>query len=100
MIKRTRRPTHPGELLREEFLPNTGITQAQLARMMSVSRQTVSELLRERRPVTPDIAIRLSRVFPNQSPGFWLRMQAEVDLWDAERANSKEYNKITPARVA
>jgi len=100
MIKRIRRPTHPGELLREEFLPNTGITQAELARMMNVSRQTVSQLLRERRPVTPDIAIRLSRLFPKQPPAFWLRMQAEVDLWDAQQANAKEYKRIGPARVA
>ena len=86
--------------MREEFLPNTGITRAELARMMSISRQTVGELLRERRPVTPDIAIRLSHVFPNQTATFWLRMQAEVDVWDARRSRAKEYEKIRPAKVA
>jgi addiction module HigA family antidote len=100
MIKRRRRPTHPGELLREEFLPNTGMTRAALARLMSVSRQTVSELLLEKRPLTPDIAIRLSRVFPMQTPTFWLRLQAEVDIWDAEQVRAREYEKIKPASVA
>jgi addiction module HigA family antidote len=100
MIRRTRRPTHPGELLREEFLPNTGMTRAELARLMSISRQTVGDLLLERRSVTPDIAIRLSRVFPMQPPTFWLRLQAEVDVWDAQRAKASEYERIKPARVA
>jgi addiction module HigA family antidote len=99
MIKRTRRPTHPGELLREEFLSNSDITRAELARLTIISRQTVGDLLLERRSITPDIAIRLSRVFPMQTPTFWLRLQAEVDVWDAQRAKATEYERIKPARV-
>ncbi len=60
-----RRPTHPGTLLREVVLPEAGITQAELARRMGVSRLTVSEIIHEKRAVTADIAHRLGRVFGN-----------------------------------
>src|SRR5262249_46905777 len=87
VIKRRRRPTHPGELLREEMLPNTGTTQVELAARLGVSRRTVSKIVHERRPITPDMAIRLARAFPNQTADFWLSMQAAVDLWDAEQGD-------------
>ena len=56
-----RRPTHPGEMLREDFLPDYGLTVAGLAEALGVSRQTVNELLRERRALSPEMALRLSR---------------------------------------
>jgi addiction module HigA family antidote len=93
------RPSHPGELI-QEILKNTGITQVALAKALGVSRQTVSEVVRQRRPVSPDLSIRLSRVFPNQTPDLWLRMQLAVDIWDAEHAHSDEYLKIRPLKVA
>ena len=96
MIKRMRRPTHPGELLREEMLPNTGTTQVELAARLGVSRRTVSEIVHERRPITPDMAIRLARAFPNQTADFWLSMQAAVDIWDAEQSRSADYKRIRP----
>jgi addiction module HigA family antidote len=58
---RKRRPTHPGEILREDVLPAAGLTQDKLARLLGVSRRTVSEILHERRPVTTDMAHRLAR---------------------------------------
>lgn len=96
--KAKRRPTHPGELLREETLPATGLTQTELAARLGVSRRTVNELIHERRPVSPDIAHRLARVF-NTTPEFWLRLQQGVDIWDALAANRREYDRLKPFRA-
>ena len=79
----TRRPTHPGEMLREDFLPDFDLTVSSLAKVISVSRQSINELLRERRSVSPEMALCLSRLFGN-SPEFWVNAQRAVDLWDAK----------------
>ena len=92
---RRRRPTHPGELLREETVPAAGLTGAALATQLGVSSRTINELLREQRPVTPDLAHRLARVF-NTTPEFWLRLQEAVDIWDAWQANRQEYDRLKP----
>src|SRR5690554_4902984 len=84
-----RRPTHPGEMLREDFLPDYGLTVAQLAQALRVSRQSVNELLRERRALSPEMAIRLGRLFGN-SAEVWLQAQCSVDLWEARQALAKE----------
>lgn len=94
-----RRPTHPGALLREDVLPDIGLTQTELARQMGISRLIVSEILREKRPVTADIAHRLGRIFGN-GPELWLNMQKAVDLWEAEQANRQEYARIKPLQAA
>ncbi len=93
------RPTHPGEMLREDFLPDYGLTVAGLAKALGVSRQTINELLRERRAVSPEMALRLSRLFGN-SAEFWLNAQQAVDLWDAQRAIGGEVERIAPLKVA
>lgn len=95
----TRRPTHPGEMLREDFLPDYGLTVAGLAEAAGVSRQSVNELLRGRRALSPEMAIRLSRVFGN-SPEFWMNAQRAIDLWDANRALKRDVARIKPLRVA
>jgi len=92
---RKRRPTHPGEVLREEILPSTGLTQSELARRLQVSRGVVNAILNERRAVTPDLAHRLARVF-NTSPELWLNMQQAVDVWEAFESNRAAYSKIKP----
>jgi len=97
--KRKIRPTHPGEMLREDFLPDYGLSVAGLAASLEVSRQTVNELLRERRSLSPEMALRLARLFGN-SAEFWLNAQRAVDLWDAERAIGAEVERIRPLRVA
>lgn len=90
-----RRPTHPGEMLREDFLPDFGLTVATLAEAIGVSRQSVNELLRGRRAVSPEMALRLSRLF-GSSPEFWLNAQRAVDLWDAAQAIKKDVARIKP----
>ena len=90
---RKRRPTHPGEILREDVLPGAGLTQDKLARILGVSRRTISEILNERRPVTTDMAHRLARAF-GTSPEMWLGLQQDVDLWDTHQARHKEYDRI------
>ena len=93
------RPTHPGEMLREDFLPDYGLTVSSFAKAIGVSRQTVNELLRERRAVSPSMALCLSRLF-STSPEFWLNAQRAVDLWDAKKAIKKKIERITPLNAA
>jgi len=94
-----RRPTHPGEMLREDFMPDYGLTVAGLAEAAGVSRQSVNELLRGRRAMSPEMALRLSRLFGN-SPEFWLNAQRAVDLWDAAQKLKGTVDRIKPLRVA
>ena len=79
-----RAPSHPGALLRDVVLPELGITQGDFADKLGVSRRTVSEILHERRPITPDMAIRLGKLLGNGA-GLWLRMQQAVDVWTLEQ---------------
>ena len=94
-----RRPTHPGEMLNADFMPDYGLTVAGLAGAVGVSRQSINELLRGRRAVSPEMALRLSRLFGN-SPEFWLNAQRAVDLWDAAQAIQEDVARIKPLRVA
>lgn len=94
-----RRPTHPGEMLREDFLPDYDLTVTRLAESLGVSRQSVNELLRERRAVSPEMAVRLGRLFGN-SPEFWLNAQRAVDLWEANQALKGEISRIRPLTAA
>lgn len=80
-----RRPVHPGEILREDFLPDYGLTVSELATAIGVSRQSVNELVRERRAVSAAMALRLAAYFDN-APEFWLNLQRAVDLYDARSA--------------
>ena len=92
-----RRPTHPGALLREDVLPALGMTQTELARRLGVSRLSVSELLHEKRALSPDMAMRLGKLL-GTSPEGWLRMQTAVDLW--ELAQRGGYEAIETVKVA
>ncbi len=93
------RPIHPGEMLREDFMPDFGLTVSRLAEALCVSRQSVNELIRERRAVSPEMALRLSRLFGN-SAEFWLNAQRAVDLWDAEQAAGPEIKRVEPLTVS
>lgn len=93
------RPTHPGEMLREDFLPDYKLTVSGFANALGVSRQTVNEVLRERRAVSPEMALRLSRLFGN-TPEFWLNAQRAVDLWEAAKQAKGKINRIAPLNAA
>ena len=97
--KRTIRPTHPGEMLREDFLPDFGLTVSALANAIGVSRQSINELLRERRSLSAEMALRLSRLFGN-SPEFWLNAQRAVDLWEASSRLKDDVKRIRPLRAS
>jgi addiction module HigA family antidote len=77
-------PTHPGELLREDVIPATGRSKTEIARLLGISRQHLHDVLNEKKPITPAVAVRLGKLF-GDGPGIWLRMQASYDAWHAER---------------
>ncbi|MBW2139435.1 MAG: HigA family addiction module antidote protein [Deltaproteobacteria bacterium] len=97
--KREIPPTHPGEMIREDFMPDFNLNGISLAAAIGVSRQTVNELLRGRRAITPVMALRLSRLFGN-SPEFWLNAQHARDLWDCQQRFGKELSQIRPLSAA
>ena len=97
--KREIKPTHPGEMLREDFMPDYDLNTTSMANALGVSRQTINEILRERRAISPAMALRLSRLFSN-SPEFWLNIQHSWDLWDSEQRYSKELSQIRPLNAA
>ncbi|MDR2506531.1 MAG: HigA family addiction module antidote protein [Candidatus Accumulibacter sp.] len=93
-----RKPTHPGAILREDVLPALGMTQTEFARRLLVSRLTVSELLHEKRGLSPELATRIGKL-TRTSPESWLWMQTAVDLWEVER-HSDRLGRITPIEAA
>ena len=97
--KRQLRPTHPGEMLKEDFMPDFNLTATSIAKALGVSRQTINEILRERRAISPAMALRLSRLFGN-SPEFWLNAQHSLDLWHSEQRFNKELSQIQPLNAA
>ena len=91
-----RPPTHPGEMILEEFLDPLDMTQAELARRLDVSYPRLNEIVKGRRSVTPGTALRLSRVL-GMSPDFWLGLQQDRDLWHAMRSpEAKEILQLEP----
>ena len=99
MPKREIPPTHPGEMLREDFMPDFDLNATSMASALGVSRQTINQLLRERRSITPVMALRLSRLFGN-TPEFWMNAQHAWDLWDSEQRFHKELSQIQPLNAA
>lgn len=91
-----RKPTHPGAIIREDVLPELGITQAQLANHLGVSRLSVSEILHEKRGVSAEMAIRIAEAIGGTAES-WLRMQEALDLWEAKQKFVKNpTTKATP----
>ena len=93
-----RMPTHPGAILREDVLTELGWTQTELAARLMVSRQTVSDLLHEKKSVTAEMAVRVARAVGG-TPESWLRMQEALDLWTVEM-KFKNNPRIAPVVLA
>ena len=92
-----RRPTHPGAILREDVLPALAMTQTEFAHRLGVSRLSVSDLLHEKRAMTPEMAARVARLL-NTTPESWLRMQEAVDLWQVAQ-NPDKLASIKPIKA-
>ena len=90
-----RQPTHPGEMLLEEFLVPMNLTQRELADAIRVPYQRLNEIVNGRRGVTPSTALRLARFFGN-SAGFWLNLQTRWDLYQAQQVESDVIQSIEP----
>jgi antitoxin HigA-1 len=88
-----RRPTHPGEMLLEEFLRPMGITQRELADAIRVPYQRINEIINGRRGITPSTALRLAKFF-GMSPGFWMNLQLRWDLYQVQSAERNELESI------
>lgn len=99
MLPRNRRPTHPGEILKYEFMESRGLTQQQLADAIGITRVRINEIIRAKRGVTPDTAFRLARYF-GTTVEFWLNLQRNIDLWDTLQTHQSEYDRIQPVAVS
>ena len=88
-------PTHPGEILLEEFLIPMGLTQRQVAGAIGVSYQRVNELVNGKRGITPSTALRLGKYF-EIAPDFWLNLQLRWDLYHAQEDEAAELQEIHP----
>ena len=94
-----RQPTHPGEMLLEEFLTPMGITQQELANAIHVPYQRINEIVRGRRGVTPSTALRLAKFF-GVSADFWLNLQLRWDLYNAQQIEQDELARIETRRFS
>ena len=93
--ERNRPPAHPGRILKNLYLSPLGVSNTELARVLGVSRKAISSIVNEHKSVTPEMALRLSRAFPNTSPEFWLNLQKNYDLWHAAH-DSLDWQNVRP----
>jgi addiction module HigA family antidote len=91
-------PNPPGELLRE-VIPATGKNKTEIAELLGISRQHLYDILRERKPVSAAVAVRLGKLF-GDGAGVWVRMQGAYDTWHAERDLADEIRKIPRLKAA
>ena len=92
-------PMHPGELLREDILPALGKSKTEIASLLGISRQTLYDIIDEKQPVTPAMALRLGKLCGN-GPRLWINIQRTYDLWKAEKEIGKDVDKIPTLQVA
>lgn len=93
-----RQPTHPGEMLLEEYLKPMNLTQRDLAEGIRVSYQRVNEIINRKRGITPSTALRLAKYFGN-TEGFWMNLQLRWDLYQARESEARELAKIHPVHA-
>ena len=96
---KNRCPTHPGALLRDEIIPATGRTKSDIAELLGISRQHLYDILQERKPVSPAVAVRLGKLF-GDGASIWARMQAAYDTWQAERTEDVRHIPTIKAKAA
>jgi addiction module HigA family antidote len=96
---KNRCPTHPGALLRDEIIPATGRTKSDIAELLGISRQHLYDILQERKPVSPAVAVRLGKLF-GDGASIWTRMQAAYDTWQAERTEDVRHIPTIKAKAA
>ncbi|HHH72437.1 MAG TPA: addiction module antidote protein, HigA family [Sulfuricurvum sp.] len=94
MYQLQRLPTHPGEILREEFLVPLNLTQSALAKAIHSSFRSVNELVNEKRGITPEMALKLGKFF-HTTPQLWLNLQNEYDLYKTLKKKGQEIETIT-----
>ena len=94
MRTRKRPPSHPGRIIKGLYLEQFSITISDLAKVLGVSRKTVSKIVNERGSISSGMALRLSRAF-NTSPELWLNLQRNYDLWHASH-NSNDWKNVQP----
>jgi len=87
MNRMTRQPTHPGNIIKEDYLAPLSISIKDMASTLGVSRKTLSKIINERGSITPEMALRLSRAF-DTTPDLWMNLQKNYDLWQAENSSS------------
>jgi len=95
MLPKSRQPTHPGEVLRNEYLEELNMTQQQLADAIGITRVRINEIILGKRSITPDTAFRLAKFF-NTTPDFWINLQSHYDMWNTLQKRKKEYDTIRP----
>ena len=93
-----RAPTHPGEMLLEEFLKPMSLTQRELAKEIHVPYQRINELVNGRRGMTPSTALRLAKFF-GVSAGFWMKLQLRWELYYAEQKEAKQLELVQPYAI-
>lgn len=94
-IPTNRPPTHPGEMLLQEFLEPLGLTQVELAQRIGVPFQRINQIVKQKRSVTPDTALRFAQLL-GTTPEFWLNLQQNWDLYGAMTSSAKEISRIKP----
>jgi len=90
-----RKPTHPGAVLREDILPEIGLSVSEIARRLRMSRQSLHRILAEEQPMTPATALKLAKLL-NTTPELWLNMQRALDLWEENRHLADVLEHIDP----
>ena len=97
MRRMERQPTHPGKIIKEDYLEPLSLTISEVASNLNVSRKTLSKIINERGAITPDMALRLSRAF-DTTPDFWLTLQKNFDLFLAEKT-SNDWQMVKPCNA-
>lgn len=97
MVDLIRKPTHPGEILKKEFIEPLGLTQSQLAKELNTTFRTINEIVNKKRNISPEMAIRLSRCF-GTSEELWLNLQNQYDLYMVKEKKQDVLRDIRPLK--